>query len=47
MEGRECMGNRLAGAAATILTHMLGDEPLPGNDIERFGDILANLTNAL
>src|SRR5262249_28275839 len=35
---RDC----LAGPAAELLPHMLGHEPLPRDDIERLGDILAN-----
>jgi len=28
---------------AELLAHMLGDEPLPPDDIKGFGDILTNL----
>ena len=39
---RRRLGDCLAGPAAELLAHMLGDEPLPGDDIEGFGDILAD-----
>lgn len=35
--------DRLAGSAAELLPHVLGHEPLPRDDIERLGDVLADL----
>ena len=32
-----------AGPATELLSHMLGHEPLPGDDVERLGDVLADL----
>ena len=43
MERRRRLRDRLAGPAAELLPHMLGHEPLPRHDIERLGDILADL----
>src|SRR5262249_31891391 len=43
MERRRRLADGLAGAAAELLPHMLGHEPLARNDIEGLGDILADL----
>ena len=43
MERRRRLRDRLARPAAELLAHMLGHEPLPRHDIERLGDILADL----
>src|SRR5208282_2162240 len=43
MERRRRLRDLLAGAAAELLPHMLGHEPLPRHHIERLGDILADL----
>src|SRR6266566_5389539 len=43
MEGRRRLRDRLAGPAAELLPHMLGHEPLPRDDVERLGDVLADL----
>ena len=40
---RRRLRDRLARTAAELLAHMLGHEPLPRDDIERLGDILADL----
>ena len=43
VERRRRLRDRLAGPATELLPHMLGHEPLPGDDVERLGDILADL----
>jgi hypothetical protein len=43
MEGGGRLADLLASAAAELLSHVLGDEPLPRHHIERLGDILADL----
>jgi hypothetical protein len=43
VERRRRLRDRLARPAAELLPHMLGHEPLPRHDIERLGDILADL----
>jgi len=43
MERRRRLTDLLARAAAELLPHMLGHEPLPRNDVESLGDILADL----
>ena len=43
MERRRRLRDLLAGAAAELLPHVLGHEPLPRHDIERLGDVLADL----
>src|SRR5260370_7207825 len=43
MEGRRRLRDLLAGSAAELLPHMLGDEHLPRHHIQRLGDILADL----
>ena len=43
MEGGRRLRDLLAGPAAELLPHMLGDEQLPRHHIQRLGDILADL----
>jgi len=43
MEGRRRLRDHLAGPAAELLTHVLGHELSPRDDIEGFGDILPDL----
>ena len=43
VEGSRRLADRLARPAGELLPHMLGHEPLPRDDVERLGDILANL----
>jgi hypothetical protein len=43
VEWRRRLGDLLAIAAGELLPHMLGHEPLPGDDIERLGDIFPDL----
>ena len=43
MEGSRRLGDRLARPAAELLPYVLGHEPLPWDDVERLGDVLAHL----
>ena len=43
MKGRRRLADRLAVAAGELLTHMLDHLPLPGDHLERRGDIFAEL----
>src|SRR5262249_4896267 len=43
VERRRRLRDCLAGAAAELLPHMLGNEPLPRDDIERLADVLVDL----
>jgi len=43
MEGRRRLRDRLAVPARELLAHDLDHLPLPGNDLQRLGDILAQL----
>jgi hypothetical protein len=43
MEGRRRLGDGLAGAAGELLADGLDDLPLPGHDLQRLGDVLAQL----
>jgi len=43
VEGGGRLRDRLARAAAELLPHVLGHEPLPRHDVERLGDVLADL----
>src|SRR5262249_17165479 len=43
MERRRRLRDPFARATAELLPHMLGDEPLPWDYIERLGDVLADL----
>lgn len=43
VEWRGRLRDRLARPATELLPHMLGHEPLPGDDVERLGDVLADL----
>jgi hypothetical protein len=42
MEWGRRLRDRLTGPAAELLSYMLGHKPLPRNDVERLGDILAD-----
>jgi hypothetical protein len=43
VERRRRLRDRLARPAAELLAHVLGDEPLPRDNVERLGDLLADL----
>src|ERR1022692_1990805 len=43
VERSRWLADLLAGPAAELLAHMLGDEHLPRHHVERLGDVLADL----
>jgi hypothetical protein len=43
MKRRRCLADFLASPAGELLTHMLDDFPLLGNDLKRFGDVFTEL----
>ena len=43
MRGRRRLGDRLAGAAGELLAHVLDHLPLPRHELQRLGDVLAEL----
>lgn len=43
VEGRWRLGDRLAVPARELLAHRLGHVPLPGNGLQRLGDVFAQL----
>ena len=43
MERRRCLADALAVTAGELLTDVLDDFPLPRNDLQRLGDVLAEL----
>src|SRR5690606_28549254 len=47
MEWRWRLANLLAGPAGELLAHRLDHLPLAGNDLQRLGDILAHLHDAV
>jgi hypothetical protein len=46
MRGRRRLGDRLAGAAGELLPHVLDHLPLPGNEFQRLGHVLADLAQS-